>query len=332
MRSQQSVRDPLERAAAQMRWANRALLAWVVVVSLVFLWQALEYRGLVAWLAEAQFLQFDRYWPTLTFVALAAVFSLPLLLVVGLMRADQRRNDKLRAAQLDDERQLLGRTQRLYEFFLAVAIGSLAAALLCLVLMFRLPSDKGPVRSIVMGSPDAIAPLDGRATITGAVDVRETSQFNENLLLVKRTLYFAPVRTGANDKGPLRYFVEVRRDDVPPGYNRIQFPDEKDDVHAYRFRVPRLAFSPYTSGMLKRNALPGEIVHLYRYAGYEVAADNYVLFRSGDQLRWRYYMLAGQFAISAVLAGAFALYVRRRARRLRDAVVDDYRIAREGPR
>ncbi len=331
MRSQQSTRDVVEQAARQMQWANRALLAWVVIVCLVFLWQALEYRGLVAWLAEFQFLQFDRYWPTLTFVALAAIFSSPLILVVALMRADQRRNDALRAAQLDDERQLLGRTRRLYEFFVAVSLGSLAAALLCLVLMMRLPGEEGAARSIVMGSPDAIAPIDGRATITGAVDVRETSQFNENLLLVKRTLYFAPVRTGPADRSPLRYFVEVRREDVPPGYNRIEFPDEKDDVHVYRFRVPRLAFSPYMTGMLKRNALPGEITHLYRYAGYTMAPDNYVLFRSAGQLRWRYYMMAGQFAISAILAGAFALFVRRRERRLRDAVVGEYQAARSTP-
>jgi hypothetical protein len=319
-----NVTDAVEIAARQMRWANRALLAWVIVVSLVFLWQALEYRGLVAWLAELQFLQWDRYWPTLTFVALTTLFSTPMLLFVGLMRADQRRNDKLRAAQLDDERQLLGRTERLYEFFLAVALGSLAAVALCLFLMFRLPGERGPVRSVVMGSPDAIAPIDGRSTITGAVNLAETSQFNENLLLVKRTLYFAPVLSGNNPKEPLRYFVEVRREDVPPGYNRIAFPEEKDDVHVYRFRVPEVAFSPYMNGMLKRNALPGEIVHLYRYAGYKVAPDNFVLFRSADQLRWRYYMLAGQFAISAIIAGLFAIYVRRRRRKLRDTVVGEF--------
>lgn len=322
MQPHQSVNDPHERAETQMRWASRAFLAWVVVVSLIFLWQALEYRGLVAWLAELQFLRFDRYWPTLTFVALTAIFSLPILLLVALLRARHRRNDKLNPAQINEERQLFGRTQRLYEFFLAIAIGSAGAVLLCLLLMIRLPGENGPSRSIVMGSPDAIAPQDGPATITGAVNLGETAQFNENLLLVKRTLYFAPVRTGADDKSPLRYFVEVRREDVPPGYNRIKFPDEKDDVHAYRFRVPRVAFSPYMNGVLKRDALPGEIVHLYRYAGYRVAPANYVLFRSADPLRWRYYMLAAQFAISAILAGGFALFVRRRAKRLRDTVVN----------
>jgi len=315
--------DAYERASRQLNLAVRFLGFWIALVSLFFLFQALDYRGIIARLAELQFLHFDRYWPTLTFVAVTALFSSPLILACWLLRVRQRHSEQFGPARIDDGRIVRGRLARVQGLFAGISAGSLLAAIIVLVMRLQLPSDEGSPRSILLGSPDAIAPVEGRAVITGSVDLSETSQFNESVLLVKRTLYFAPVRpTGADPKEPLRYFVEVRRNDLRPGYHEIDFPERDRLVHVWRFELPEQVFTPYMQGVLRRRALPGEIANMYRYTGYLVDSDNYVLFSSGDRLNWRYYVLAAQFALSALIAGIVAAIFgwRKRAvtRRLRE--------------
>lgn len=316
-------RDAYERVSRQLNLAVRLLGVWVVLVGLFFLFQALDYRGIIAQLAEWQFLHFDRYWPTLTFVAMTSLLCAPLLVAIWLLRVRQRRDESFGPARVDDGRIVRGRLERLQGFFTGVAAGSVIAAVIVLILRLQLPTDEGSPRSIVMGSPDAIAPVEGRAVLTGTVDLRETAQFNENLLLVKRTLYFAPLRNGPGDTSPLRYFVEVRRTDVQGHYDKIDFPEGEDLVHAWRFRVPGIEFTPYMNGMLRRRALPGEIANLYRYVGYRVDRDNYVLFSSLDRLTWRYYVLAGEFGFSAILSGIAAFIFHRRKRSVTERLKDE---------
>lgn len=306
-------RDAYDRVSRQLNFAVRALGFWIAIVSLFFLFQALDYRGIVGSLAEWQFLHFDRYWPTLTFVAVTTLFCAPLILAVWLLRVRQRRDERLGPARIDDGRIIRGRLARLQGFFAGISAGSLLAAIIVLIMQLQLPSDDGLPRSIILGTSDAIAPVEGHAVITGDVNLSETAQFNENLLLVKRTLYFAPVRA-PGDKGPLRYFVEVKREDVKGPYDKINFPKGENLVRVWRFRVPGLTLTPYMNGVLSRRTLPGEIVSLYRYAGYEVDSDNYVLFSSIRKMRWRYYVLAAEFGLSALVSAIVALFFWRRKR------------------
>ena len=294
----------------------RIVGVWIGIVCLFFLWQTLTYQGLIARVAEWQFIIFDRYWPTLTFVAVSALFSSPLIAMLWILRMRQRRDESLSPANVDDERHLLGRLSRLYGLFLGIALGSLAAALICLVLRWQLPTDQGTPRSIVIGSPDALGPVEGPAVITGYVDLGETAQFNENLLLVKRTLYFAPVRAAKDDRSPIRYFVQVRRNDRKTDYDPITFPDKPERVKVWRFRLDHLDFTPYTNGVLRHNGLPGEIGRLYRYAGHDLASDNYVLFSARATIGWSYYVLAAEFALSALISGAVAMMAYRRRRKV----------------
>lgn len=314
-------RDAYDRVSRQLNFAVRALGFWIAIVGLFFLFQALDYRGIVASLAEWQFLHFDRYFPTLTFVAVTTLFCAPLIAAVWLLRTRQRRDETLGPARVDDGRIIHGRLARLQGFFSGIAAGSLLAAIVVLVLRLQLPADDGLPRSIILGTPDAISPVEGHAVITGEVDLTETAQLNENLLLLKRTLYFAPVRA-PGDKGPLRYFVEVKRNDLDGRYDRIDFP--KDEMaRVWRFRIPSQIFTPYMQGVLSRRALPGELVSLYRYAGYEVDSDNYVLFSSLDKMSWRYYVLAAEFGISAGIAAIAAFIFARRKRAITNRLRED---------
>ena len=310
--------DAYERASRQLNFAVRLLGFWIAVVSLFFLFQALDYRGIIARLAEWQFLHFDRYWPTLTFVAVTALFSTPLIIAVWLLRVRQRRTESFGPARTDDLRIVKGRLARLQGFFAGICAGSLLAAVIVIILRLQLPSEEGTPRSVVVGSPDAIAPVEGRTVITGAVDLRETSQFNEDLLLVKRTLYFAPVKSGPDAQEPLRYFVEVRRNDITGDFHPIEFPKEEDLVRVWRFQLSHLVFTPYMNGILRRQALPGEIVNMYRHAGYRVEDDNYVLFSNIGKLTWRYNVLAAEFGISAIISAIAAFIFGRRRRAVKE--------------
>jgi hypothetical protein len=309
--------DAYDRANRQLNAGSRLLGLWLALVAFYFLSQALNYRGLVAQLAEYQFTHFDRYWPTFTFAALTALCTAPFLTILWLIRARQKRSERFGAARVDDHRIMLGRLARLASFFGGASIGCLICVAILIFQTLTLPTDNDAPRSIVVGSPDATAPPDGRAVLTGWVDVSETSQFNEDLILVRRTFYFAPIRSGPKDKSPLRYFVQVRRDDNRAAFNPIVFPIGDDHVRAWRYRVKNIAFTPYLDGVLQRGALPGEISNLYRYAGYEVDRDNYLLFASNEPIAWRLQMLAGEFLIVAIATALISLLFARRRRKIR---------------
>ncbi len=310
--------DAYERVNRQLDWGLRLLGLWLALVAYYFLGEALSYRGFVADLAEYQFLHFNRYWPTFTFALLTTLCSTPFILVLGLIRARQRRNERLGNARIDDHRIMLGRLNRLQNFFAGASLGCAICVGILGFQILTLPSDAYDPRSIVIGSPDAIAPGDGRAVLTGSVDVTETAQFNEDLMLVRRSFYFAPIRSGPDDKSPLRYFVQVRRDDSKNRFDPL--PEARKDVRVPYFRIKGIAFTPYRDGVLKRGALPGEIASLYRAAGYQVDRDNYVLFASNEPIRWRLQMLAGEFLILAIVAALVALLFARRRRAVRKMI------------
>jgi len=309
--------DAYDRANRQLNMGSRILGLWLALVAFYFLSQALSYRGLVAELAEYQFTHFDRYWPTFTFAALTVLCTAPFLGILWLIRSRQKRSERYGPARVDDHRIMLGRLARLASFFGGASIGCLICVGILVFQLLTLPSEGNAARSIVIGSPDATAPPDGRAVLTGWVDTGETAQFNEDLILVRRTFYFAPIRSGPKDKSPLRYFVQVRRDDIKAAFNPIIFPLGDKRVRAWRYRVKNIAFTPYLDGVLQRGALPGEISNLYRYAGYEVDRDNYVLFASNEPIGWRLQMLAGEFLIVAVVTALLSLLFARRRRKVR---------------
>lgn len=324
--------DAYERVNRQLGMGLRLLGLWLALIGYYFLRQALGYSGFIADLAEYQFLHFDRYWPTFTFLALTTLCTAPFFAILWVIRARQKRSERYGPARVDDQRIMLGRVIRLQNFFAGIGIGCAVCVGIIAFQILTLPSDEYEPRSIVIGSPDALGPADGRAVLTGAVDVGETAQFNEDLLLVRRTFYFAPIRSGPDDKSPLKYFVQVRRDDArgKGQFNPIVFPEGDDKVRAWRFRVRGIAFTPYVNGVLQRGALPGEIANLYRYAGYDVDRDNYVLFSSNEPIRWRLQMLAGEFLIAAILMALVALLFTRRRRKIQRIVREQAEAAAAG--
>ena len=287
----QERRNGLDRQKLIMGWITGL---WFGLVAALFAWQASAYRGFVEMLAEWQYARLGHYYPGITFVLLCLFFSIPLLLwLVVLWRRWKREETKT----ADIRGAVLGFSRRLQRFCAVTAILAAAVALGSLMVLLLLPDDAGAPRVVDVGAlgPDAVVP-EGRATLRGHADMSAIVRFDEQALLMHRRLYFAPLRSsGHAERDDARFFVEVRE------MAHLKSP-----------------FVPVMSGVLARGALPGDVRNLYRGARVHLDDRPWLLYRDAAQLRWRYYMIAAQLGVIAVLLGLAARLEARRRRRLEE--------------
>lgn len=282
-------RKALDRQKRVTGWITAL---WLGTVMALFGWQASAYRGFVEVLAEWQYARLGHYYPGITFVLLCLFFSIPLLVVVVVLWRRWKRQD---SNSPDPRAAVLGFSRRLQRFCAIAALLAAGVALGSLMVALLLPGEGGQARIVDIGAlkPDAVVP-EGRATLRGSADLNAIVRFDEQALLMHRRLYFAPLVSGGNTGGsPAHFFVEVRE------MAHLKSP-----------------FVPVMSGVLARDALPGDVRSLYRGARFELADRPWLLYRSAAQLRWRYYMIAAQLGVVAILLGLAARFEARRRRRL----------------
>lgn len=266
------------------------LSCWVALVALFFLWQAIGYRGVISWLGEWQFDTFGVYYPTLTYVLIVVVLAAPGLLLFLKPRTQSEREGPAAATLRSSrsfERVLLG---------ISAAFG--VAMLLALLTIFGLPDDKGAVQTIALDQPVEAAPIEGPTTISGHILYANTALMDENLLVTRRATHFVPIATSDADRN-LRYFVELDASSPRPSHQATS-----------------------VTGILKYNGLPGEIVRLFRHAGFGVDVPNYVLFSNQAAMRWPHFILAAEMTLGALLFLALYFWQRRNVRKLSEANFD----------
>ncbi|RZM33590.1 MAG: hypothetical protein EOP67_21575 [Sphingomonas sp.] len=257
------------------------LAAWSIAVALVLMWQMLAYRGLMALAAEWEFDAFGHYYPALTYLLLVVVLGSPILwLIRG--RADE---------------ELPGRT--FIRTLLAVAIGCAVGSAIALATAIAQPDDSGNAARIVVGSPSAEGAATGAATLVGDVIEGRVAGLSENLFVARRSSRFAPIVSPGNRGSgeTVRYFVELG------GGNTLA----------------RARSDGALRGILKSQALPGELVRLFRYAGIDVARDYRVLFATRDSLTWPYRVIAVELLLVALLCAIAALGMHLHRERNRQA-------------
>ncbi len=261
-----------------------AFSLWVALVSLYFLWETAAYRGLTAMLAEWQFDNFGRYYPTLTFAIIVFLLSLPgYLLFLRPRRAGTRQFPALAI-----------RSGHVFSRALAgVAIGLAATAVGAFLAMLWLPGAQAELQRYTVQREGAILPHEGPTELSGTIAYDRIAAFDQNLIVARRNTRFAPVGPVAGPVGRVQFFIELPPIDQPTG--------------------ARIATM---SGVLRQGGLPGELVRLYRYAGYDIDQPYFVLFIDPAAMRWPYISAAVQLAIAAVLAGIVALIQSRRLRRI----------------
>lgn len=260
-----------------------AAVAWVALVGLVLLWQTATYDSAMSVAAEWQFNAIGRYYPVLSYLVIVLALTLPLLLLFGRARPPVGR-------PIDTAlfRSLHSFSRALFGFAGVVAV--LAAGVLLSILW--LPDDKGPPQDVVLDQA-VVLPREGLTRLTGNIAYDRTSAFDEDLIVARRNRRFAPMTAPGTNARDLQFFVEL-----PPA------------TEANRGGVRTM------TGVLKRDGLPGEIVRLYRYAGYRVEEPLYVLFTGTRSLRWARLVIAGELLIAAILVGLLGLWQRRRTQKI----------------
>lgn len=243
------------------RLSVRLAWIWFVVVSIVLLWQKSTYWGLYAFAAEWQFNAFGSYRPALTYLSLIAILCLPLLLISRLRSKELRskRASLPPGSQLNSTIRSKSRwAKALFCAAIAVAIAGLAIALSTALL----PSASAPVSRMALSAEMAPPPL-GPVILSGKLLSDKTAVFDEDFLILRRSSRFAPMVAEGADRTVLHYFVELP----------LTAPIASNDVKGER------------KGILRRGGLPGELVRLYRYAGFRVDPNYYVLFSSPEAMR-----------------------------------------------
>ncbi|WP_156680266.1 hypothetical protein [Sphingomonas profundi] len=266
---------------------------WAAFVALLFLWQAVSYRGLIVFLAEQQFNLFGRYYPLLSYLILTLLFGSPIFFFVRgrLWEPEAVASHATAAVNL-----LMGLRRFMRAMFIAAALCVLGAAVAALS-MLTLPDMSGPVQTVDV----AAQPLEvheGATLLRGNIVYMRTAALTEDLWTARRETRFAPVVADASGR-TIRYFVELRQDEM---------------VVAGRPLETR-------RGILRRDGLPGELRQLFRYAGYIVPEPHYVLYASEGSLRWGRTVVASNLAIAAlffVLLGLWQLFVLHRTTRRLD--------------
>ncbi len=271
-----------------VRYLRPALMSlWIAIVGIVIFWQSINYRGVVAVVAEWQFDIIGVYYPTLTCLLLILLLTLPVSLFV--MKPRKRRGN------LSAEMQAWQSARAFLRALSALAGGLVAVSLAMLVAMLALPNNDGPVQQIVLDRPMVALPREGITTINGAILYARTAAFDTDQLFTGRSARFAPIVAPGSQDQNLQFFVEL-----PPVDQQTR----------------RGAIS--MTGILKRGAMPGELVQLYRYAGYRVEQPFYVLHSDAASLRRPYIVVIVQLLLAALLIGVLAAVQWRRVRTLRD--------------
>ncbi|MBO9714526.1 hypothetical protein [Sphingomonas sp.] len=259
---------------------------WLAVSIGYFLWHTIRYTGIMGQLGEREFMQISIYYPTLTYMILVLLSLLPLLLLILAIRLIFYR----KRIALAGER-IVASNARLAALFSALSLFGLVGAVVTLGMMFQHPTD-GPTHTIDVGKN--ATPVEGPAVITGVIDYARAARLKDEILVAHREIYIAPIVARGGQEETLRYFVEV----PSPGTNGAPVPSK-------------------ATGVLAARALPREIAQLYANSGSNVAVNNYMLFSSGDSLRWRYWAVAAQFAIFGLISLLFAVLQFRHNQKLK---------------
>jgi hypothetical protein len=269
---------------------------WLAVAALFLLWQTLTYRGLSALAAEWQFNEIGSYHPALTFLVLLLILSAPLALLR--LWPSARRQEVVEAPSRLSY--AIGTTSRLLKTIFGAAIGAVIAALVVAAFVLFLPRADGPVHQVDAGG-ESTQLAGGPVALRGRVLYDKIAVFNEDFLLGHRASRFAPLVGEGTDQTNLRFFVELPLD-APATQPRS---------------------TTVRTGILRQGGLPGELITLYRYAGFRVEPGYYVLFASESSM-WRPYLTTAAellvLALFIALIGGIYAYRRKHLRKIQQSI------------
>lgn len=281
----------LEKKRRRQKIVARLLMLWFFVISIYFLWEAEKYTGFYAFTAEKQFDYLGQYWPVFTYSLLMILFGWPIAWLLKDTRSVAHDGDPV--ANEDEEAQRLN--QNLRRTLFALAGGLCGAALVVLCWTLTLPKLAAPAAVVAIGSRQSLNPPLGSISLKGGILYDRTSVFAQNLIFKTRGVRFAPIIDPQDRVPTIRYFIELQPSDI-----------QNADI----------ASEPVSrTGLLRINALPGSVVQLYRYAGFDISKPHYVFYTDPMTIKWPYYITAIQLACAAFICLIAALFQHRHVER-----------------
>ena len=214
-------------------------------------------------------------------------------------------------------RRTLWRTNVAMRCFLVLAVGSAIGAVATLGAMFMLPRDGAHPQRISVGQLPFAHPEEGPAILDGQIDWQHLTRFDQDLVVSRRSIYFAPIVQQIGPRRSVRYYVQVLRSEFDVNSHPYDAVPESERVWDAGRVVPKI--QPPIRGILWSHGLPDELVALYAKVGIRTHPDHFALYRSEGAMRWRYVVVASEFALFALGALAIGLILRWQLRRLQRA-------------
>lgn len=265
-------------------------LLWLGVAAIVIVWHIVRYSGIASYAIELQYAHFGQAFPVLTLVPLILLAGVPGLILLA-VRLPARRT----AATVDlpaPDRAIAAEHRLLKILTAGAGLLLLAAAVLFLLTLIE-PDAKGPAD--ILDARTASMPREGHARLTGTVLYQRTATFEQDVLFLHRPIRFAPVMAAPGR--PIRFFVEIT-------------PERLDTL---RRQGETVSFD----GILRHNALPGPVEHLFRYAGFRIDARYHILFASKTSVCMPLYVMILNALIAAAFLGLLAVFQSYRFHKVR---------------
>ena len=234
---------------------------WIGLAIAFSVWETVSYTGVAAFFDEWEYDKTGASYPAITCLLMILLLSLPLQVIARVWQKYSKGQADLASSQHHAARTAALRSRN---GFIVAALITACIIVAIGIFTLWLPDDRGPVH--ILAVTDATTPpILGATELRGRVLYDKITVLNEDAVLSHSRDRFAPiVGEGANQE-TFRYFVELPSD--TPG-----LPPKN---HAY-------------FGVLRHGGLPGDLEKLYRYAGYKIPEDYYVLFSSRASMRREY--------------------------------------------
>ncbi|TPG16483.1 hypothetical protein EAH87_14785 [Sphingomonas koreensis] len=257
---------------------KRALMVWLIAVFVFFCWQSGNYLGLIDRAGEWQFSRIGSYYPIVTLALFVFLFGAPIVYIFT-----RRANPDL---SVQDNAAL--RAIRLLRLFVGVA-GCFIVAAIAVAVSGALVSARGFPVDVRVGSAAAARPHNGPTRLSGNILFDRTATAGVSIFGHRHEIGFAPVVAAGGAQSDVRFFVASHR-------------------------PKREAMSATVTGTLRRDALRGDVLQLFRNVGFRVSDPYYVLYTDIGDARRSYFLTAVQLGAIALIAALAALYQRRRVR------------------
>lgn len=282
----------MKRSVKNHARAKGLVALWTALSGAYFLWEALNYRGVFARLAELQINKFGAYAPFVTYLLLVGCAVLPLLVLAWLLRPTEEHSAEMLgpvAAKLAEAKRL-----RAVVVTLGGIAGTIAAAFLVFS-MFFLPVQAGKLRTLAVSEIGSVPVIEGPTRLVGG-DIGTIVYFGHDWFVSDERMAFAPYRPAAGGDGVTRVFVELDATD--------------------RTALAAVTQRPAWSGILVEGGLPGTARSLFNSLGVGISQPYYTLYRSEYALRVGYWLQAVQWLMLGLFLGLIALVQTRHIKQL----------------